>query len=1045
MDIVQVNMNTPVEGMKALNVVEMIETDDELLIRLGGEECYSVHKGEKLYFRRYIYESGKTNSIITSPMLVINETDGHILHTTKVPNEKYYFRNDDSIIQSFECSTGDTSCTPYSVVRFHDKHHMYAQDIATRNIKIQVKDSYGNLLGEYGGDKIAIPYLPENAVIDGEMLGTTRKCVVDDCISFVKKEKTCGKPFDYLNVYSYQFLPNTFDMYGLFIEDFNTNLSNQMAYVEYLGNPFYYTREEEVDGKVYKKCVFWGDYWWDGIMNEYHEPSEVYINCGNTRAELVQNRLYYDAAMGLTIDSDETSLGSDDDFTYSYVKDVEDSLIPPVIDMERVKYIPVVKSENNMSIVTSITMNFHFRKRVMVDENTVSANTKLTRINQYRDGWYIDMNSDDTWWNGYEYDGHDFSPTTFINFINMKGNDSDLLGYLNFTDNDIFYKKQKVGKSFIRLSFYTSKDVTEQKLLYYSTIFLDSTELYGKYVRQLMLIEENEEVRNNNILYSDNENTWTVFCDSNLTNSRLDSKLTITNEYDRTKSAEGFNIYLFASDVDIKDENEDDRTIYMKVEFNHAGNGKTIPMIQWPKDDSGNYHGVLMSNLINYMYIPIKIKKVDDKYVYYIPSADNVPSENKTINLVLFEPKLDDEDCSIDGCWLCTCGRYVDEETYPDRCPYCHTPRNTDEWWRCGCTNPETSWHKISDTSECSVCHYWRCNVLGCGCVNTDMEMACHNCGAEKPCGPNEWRCTNCGTLNSNSTSKCSNCGIYTDGYNPNTTRFMFSPSAIFIGKDETATTATYSVIYYGKQKDIANAQLRCFDLQCDWVQDRKAEWVGDWTYNGTYFKRNYKVELTGANTSLEDRRTILEIRDDSDTSISHGLDEKIGNINLTQRGNSYDVSFIWERSDDGETWTFPETLSRDDINFSGSVNSTYYSLEFRITNGSQQVELDTSKIKVKITGGGYGSSTNYSVKVESDGEGKYIYKITGSTLERKDTENSAFLSSTLFSGIALNKSLTVEVIGTTSSNYAFVDNKATIHRISGTRRKTDDPLKISK
>ena len=129
-------------------------------------------------------------------------------------------------------------------------------------------------------------------------------------------------------------------------------------------------------------------------------------------------------------------------------------------------------------------------------------------------------------------------------------------------------------------------------------------------------------------------------CSAITSPSRVDTQINITNEYDRTRSSEGFNLYLFADDVNVNRDENGERTIYMKVEFNHAGNGKTIPMIIWPKDkSSGNYCALTIGNFINSLYIPIKISYFNGKYVYYIPDA--FKNENGGISLVLFEPKLD--------------------------------------------------------------------------------------------------------------------------------------------------------------------------------------------------------------------------------------------------------------------------------------------------------------------------------------------------------------------------------------------------------------------
>ena len=103
-----------------------------------------------------------------------------------------------------------------------------------------------------------------------------------------------------------------------------------------------------------------------------------------------------------------------------------------------------------------------------------------------------------------------------------------------------------------------------------------------------------------------NLNAAVVLCDSNAVSARLDTKIVLTNEYDRTKSSEGFNLYLFAEDKNINLENAE-KTIYMKVEFNHAGNGKTIPLIMWPKNERGEYIELTTENFIENLYIPIKL------------------------------------------------------------------------------------------------------------------------------------------------------------------------------------------------------------------------------------------------------------------------------------------------------------------------------------------------------------------------------------------------------------------------------------------------------
>jgi hypothetical protein len=91
----------------------------------------------------------------------------------------------------------------------------------------------------------------------------------------------------------------------------------------------------------------------------------------------------------------------------------------------------------------------------------------------------------------------------------------------------------------------------------------------------------------------------------------------------------------------------------MKVEFNHAGYGKTIPLIlpnknnkcltfldnNFPKSlvDVGN---VDLSEFYRQLYIPITIKYNSDtnEFIYYFNNVNKY--ENNEIILNLFEPKI---------------------------------------------------------------------------------------------------------------------------------------------------------------------------------------------------------------------------------------------------------------------------------------------------------------------------------------------------------------------------------------------------------------------
>jgi hypothetical protein len=219
------------------------------------------------------------------------------------------------------------------------------------------------------------------------------------------------------------------------------------------------------------------------------------------------------------------------------------------------------------------------------------------------------------------YSGAQFNLDAMDDFSFEQERKSDLLGYLGFDDDDVYNQKRKIRETFIRLAFYTSNDPIEQKLLYYSTVFLNSSELFGKYMKKKIRNYEMH-IDNGQPLVFDGEN------------ERLDSKITITNEFDRTSSAEGFNLYLFRDDV----QETGVRTIYMKVEFNHAGYGKTIPMILWPKDFNTNFKALTIDNYINSLYIPVKLRYINGKYTYEIEGAERY---GDTIVLMLYEPKME--------------------------------------------------------------------------------------------------------------------------------------------------------------------------------------------------------------------------------------------------------------------------------------------------------------------------------------------------------------------------------------------------------------------
>ena len=152
---------------------------------------------------------------------------------------------------------------------------------------------------------------------------------------------------------------------------------------------------------------------------------------------------------------------------------------------------------------------------------------------------------------------------------------------------------------------------------------------------------------------------------------RLSTRLTIKDKYNNGCS-EGFYLYLFSE----TSPGFIPKKIYMKVEFNHAGLGRTIPFIMpvndeyvpydpinndgfpitYVKLDSKNVDGTIineesidMKRLYKDMFIEIltKYDEINNEYVLYLPSIYGYNNgknyENKfngKIVFNLFEPKI---------------------------------------------------------------------------------------------------------------------------------------------------------------------------------------------------------------------------------------------------------------------------------------------------------------------------------------------------------------------------------------------------------------------
>lgn len=311
----------------------------------------------------------------------------------------------------------------------------------------------------------------------------------------------------------------------------------------------------------------------------------------------------------------ETNTYQSDILNEQYVEDERNKAINKITDMEKDVYHPVIwdsskEDENGYKIgdyvdginkeVEKIVFNLHFRQH--------RGDDWLVEPDTYWNGCYVDTNDNKVKFIDEITDYSDVNYFSYKQIENGENEDirrskqSDLMTYLGFTNSDIRYQKNKLSRSFIRIMFYDSMNPGNQNLLYYSTIFVDSGKLFGKYIKYIedtpyrsVVYETNEDTETETINAKDSEinlvgikvdrepygdllrdeedNGFTTL--DQVEELRLSCQFTVRDKFQSNASSDGFYLYLWK-------DNESGvmpSDIYMKVEFNHAGYGRTIPFM----------------------------------------------------------------------------------------------------------------------------------------------------------------------------------------------------------------------------------------------------------------------------------------------------------------------------------------------------------------------------------------------------------------------------------------------------------------------------------
>ena len=376
-----------------------------------------------------------------------------------------------------------------------------------------------------------------------------------------------------------------------------------------------------------------------------------------------------------------------------YLEEKKEEAINRIVDMEKDVYYPSrVEKKGNKEVITlchQIQFDLHFRTRDLETWVVNDANNIHEYGGQYSSNWNI--------FDYYRYRSDSADEKQFHPILNLQNDNkyflpSDLIYFLNFTNDDVFYQKQKIGKSFLRLSFYDSPNPNNHNLLYSTTIFMSETDLFQKYinadktltpyvtVKRRGFTKEKYEYANgdknqitkSSVIYktNNNNNAYHIGVDTEpcenhnvktLTfneNKRLSSSFIIKNRNETVESSEGFYLYLFKEYSNWLHE----RTIYMRVQFNHAGIGKTVNfMLLYHKNSQGEKNminwgtkfnfdkykeGCPLNELYEHIYIEIKVKYdiTNKRFCYYLPEWMSEKNSDKNVmRLSLFEIKIKDE------------------------------------------------------------------------------------------------------------------------------------------------------------------------------------------------------------------------------------------------------------------------------------------------------------------------------------------------------------------------------------------------------------------
>jgi hypothetical protein len=323
-----------------------------------------------------------------------------------------------------------------------------------------------------------------------------------------------------------------------------------------------------------------------------------------------------------------------------------------ITDMEKDVYYPCICNNNSFTDVYKIKFNLHFREHRGND-------------------WLV---ANECFWNGVQINNDNKAEIVEIEDKKITNDNlSDLLTFLNFNNEDVHYQKNRLKKSFLRLMYFDSTNSANQNMLGYSIIYCNTNNLFTKYTKNIQ--------KGGYCAINASKNLYGVYNPSSADKigikvdrenwddqTRLSSQFVVKDKNLSTSSSEGFYLYIWKDNSMALPQD-----LYMKVEFNHAGYGRTIPFMMpyWDKkkwtnkegiktfqeilDDWNNedettdgHYGIRQYTKFSYIHLKYKYDKDNDKHIYYIDPDTygdiDFPTDedgNKYIEINLYEAKVE--------------------------------------------------------------------------------------------------------------------------------------------------------------------------------------------------------------------------------------------------------------------------------------------------------------------------------------------------------------------------------------------------------------------